>query len=347
METNQPGRAERPMFILSIFLGIFGLTAYASSKFIPGKAIVIITGLCLLGALITQAVHAIRMKRFWVAIRDLFLSLLASLAGMYILLCAFIILFQDAVANRTGSFFQPEPLSIETANSLAAPDLTSLDLVMPDGVHLRGWLLKNKTAERAPLIIYFNGSGGEVSKMLPHMRSLNGWSAALVDYRGFGLSDGVATQSNVLADALMIYDVMSKRTDIDAGRIVVMGYSLGTGVAVHLAANRSVAATVLVSPYDHWSLIGVNPSPIYKPLRGILKPYFNSLVLAPEIHTALLCLAGLNDTFVPPIFSRRLTDAWAGKVTMIEYPGEDHSLLFHPNSSWPDINKFLDDVRQP
>jgi pimeloyl-ACP methyl ester carboxylesterase len=120
-----------------------------------------------------------------------------------------------------------------------------------------------------------------------------------------------------------------------------MGYSLGTGVAISIAAQRPVAGAILVSPYDHYSLIGLNNSPLYKPLKGIMKPYFDSLSLAPGIQVSMLCLIGSNDTIVSPDLSHRLSSAWAGKTTVIEYPGESHQLLFNDNSSWQDISEFL------
>jgi cephalosporin-C deacetylase-like acetyl esterase len=72
-----------------------------------------------------------------------------------------------------------------------------------------------------------------------------------------------------------------------------------------------------------------------------LKPYFDSISLAPGIQTDMLCLVGTNDTFISPALSHSLCGAWGGKTSVIEYPGEDHSLLFNDNSSWQDIQSFL------
>jgi pimeloyl-ACP methyl ester carboxylesterase len=344
MNRTAASKYERIFLTLSILLGVLGLGAYAASKFTPGKAIVIVTGAGLLGYLAAQIVHAYRLKRFLPILRDFLLSILAVVAGTYILLFTFVYFFQDTVANRTSSFFQPRRLSLQQAQALAAPDLTDLDLLAPGEIHLRGWLLRNTSVEKSPLVIFFEGSGAEASEMIPPMRQLQGWSVALVNYRGFGLSDGTPTQANVLSDALLIYDTLSRRADIDPDRIVPMGYSLGTGVAVDLSARRPVLATILVAPYDHWSLIGVNKSPIYAPLAGIMKPYFNSIAVAPTINQPLLCLTGAHDVNVPPELSQRLAAAWGGKVTLMEYPDENHGLLYHENNSLKDIENFLQSV---
>jgi uncharacterized protein len=331
--------------IAAILLGITGLFAYAVSKFTSGRLVVIITGLGALGLAIALTLLAFWLKKFWRILKALGISLLSVIAGTYLLLFGFVFFFQDAIANRTSSFFQPKTIPADAAQALVASDVTPIDLVTPDGIHLRGWLVRNTTETKSPVVIYFGGSGSESSEVIPFSKRLNGWSVALVNYRGFGLSEGIPTQSNALSDALLIYDMLTKRMDIDSSRIVSMGYSLGTGVAVSLSAQRHVAGTILVAPYDYWTLIGVKQTPLYAPLSGIMKHYFASISLAPKIRNPILCLTGSNDSSVPPELSRRLADAWGGQVTSIEYPGEDHGLLFHENTSWEDIANFLQSVQ--
>ncbi len=108
--------------------------------------------------------------------------------------------------------------------------------------------------------------------MIPYVKNLEGWKVALVNYRGFGISGGSPGRQKVLDDALVIYDALSEREDIDPGRIVSMGYSLGTGVAVYLSAQRPTAGTILVAPYDKLTLIGFKQSPAYAPFAGITAP---------------------------------------------------------------------------
>lgn len=341
MDTQKNNKAEVKLLILSICLGIVGLFSYAASKFTTGKTMVILTIVGLLGFLVAQAILAVRSKKIKRTLRNLFLSLAIMIAGTYAFLFAFVLFFQDVVANQTSSFFQPKGISTEAAQSFVSPSIDTLTLDAPDGTRLKGWLIKNAPEVKAPLILYFGGSGSEASEMIPYVKNLPGWSIALVNYRGFGQSEGNPSHSTVLDDATLSYDTLIKRADIDVSRVVVMGYSLGTGVAVSLASQRPVRGVILVSPYDHWSLVGVNDSPIFKPIEGVMKPYFNSIAFAPMLKIPMLCLVGEKDTFIPPALSRNLTRLWGGKTTVIEYPGEDHSLLFHTNNSWKDIFTFL------
>jgi pimeloyl-ACP methyl ester carboxylesterase len=274
------------------------------------------------------------------------LSLLAVLAGSYLILFLLVFFFQDTIANQTSSFFQPKALSPEAAQARAASDVEDLELTTPDGARLRGWLVKNSTEPRAPLLIYFEGSGSDSSKMIPLVRALDGWSVALINYRGFGQSEGTPSHANALADATFIYDTLTQRSDIDADHVVAMGYSLGTGVATHLSEQRPTAGTVLVAPYDSLTLIGLRRPPLYAPLLGILHRYFDSISRAPEIKTPLLVLVGSADSVFPPELSQKLAGQWGGAVEVKTYPGEDHDLLLHPNSSWADIAAFLQTLKQ-
>ncbi len=341
MSTKPTIQSEFRWLLVCIFLGITGLTTYAASKFTPGKLIVIITGLGILGFVAALIILAFRLKRFGQIAGATGISLVSVIVGTYILLFAFVYFFQDAVANKTSSFFQPKTISAEAAQALVDANVTALDLTTPDGIHLRGWLVRNSSESKTPLVIYFGGSGSEASEIVPFAKNLAGWSVALINYRGFGLSEGTPTQSNVLADSLFVYDTLVNRTDMDASHVAAMGYSLGTGVAVYISEQRPVVGTILVSPYDAWTLIGVKQTPLYTPLSGIMKHYFDSISLAPGMKSSMLCLTGSNDTFVPTALSQRLVTAWGGKVTAIEYPSEDHFLLFHENTSWTDIAIFL------
>jgi hypothetical protein len=322
-------------------MGVTGLVAYGVSKFSSGRAIVIITALSLLGFLVALALVAVRAKGVWPAVKAVAVALLAVALGAYLILFLLVFFFQDTLANETNTFFQPRSLSAEAAAALASSDVEPIEFATPDGAMLRGWLVKNSGAERAPLVIYFDGSGSEASQMIPYVRAFDGWSVALVNYRGFGQSTGTPSQKRALADAALIYDALTQRPDVDSERVIAMGYSLGTGVAVDLAAQRPVAGVVLVAPYDSMSLIGLKQSPLFAPLSGIMHRYFDSMSWAPSISAPVLVLIGASDAAVPPALSQRLAAAWGGEATVEVYEGENHDLLLHDNDSWSDIAAFL------
>ena len=325
-------------------LGVAGFMSYATSKFTSGKLVVVATAIGLIGFLVTLILMAFSLKNCSRMIKYIGLSILAAMVGGYLILFICVYFFQDTIANRTSTFFQPRTIPDEIANAYTEPGVLPLNLLTPDGFHLRGWMVQNSDQEKAPLLIYYGGSGSESSEIIPYAKKIDGWSIALLNYRGFGLSEGIPTHAIVLADALFIYDNLVARADIDPERVVVMGYSLGSGIAVYLSEQRQTTGTVLVSPYDYWTLIGLKRTPLYAPLTSLMNHYFNSIDHAPGIHTPLLCLIGAEDVTVPTARSLNLVNAWGGRVEWISYPGEDHGLLFHPNRSWVDILDFLSEI---
>jgi hypothetical protein len=173
-------------------------------------------------------------------VKSLASSYLFMTTGSYTILVLFVLLFQDIFIDRNSVMFQPKTISRETAASFVSDTVQALEFVTPDRVHLSGWLVKNSPRDRSPLILYFGGSSQEVSNMIPYFQGVEGWSTALVNYRGYGLSEGNPSEENFFQDAALIYDTLSKREDIDSRRIVPMGWSLGTGVAVYLSEQRPV-----------------------------------------------------------------------------------------------------------
>src|SRR6516164_8195416 len=144
--------------------------------------------------------------------------------------------------------FFPQPVG-STAH---LPERASpLEVIAADGARLRGWIVKGDAAP-APAVIYFGGNAEEVSWTLSDVRWPREWSIIGVNYRGYGASEGAPGQTALESDALGIHDAVVRRDDVDVRRIVMFGRSLGTAIAVHVAAMRpdAVAGAVLASPYD-------------------------------------------------------------------------------------------------
>ena len=211
-----------------------------------------------------------------------------------------------------------------------------------EGVKVRGWLVK-AAAPRAPLVIFYGGNAEELSWRMTEPWPAD-WSLALVNYRGYGESDGKPSEAALFGDALAVFDALARRPDIDASRIVLVGRSLGSGVAAYVAAERPVAAVVLISPYDSMTAIARRHYP-WLPVGLLLKHPFDSASRAPQIRAPLLAIAGEADRIIPPSHSRRLVEAWAGPTRFVELRGADHNDLSGAPEFWPSIDAFLRDVR--
>jgi len=212
----------------------------------------------------------------------------------------------------------------------------------PDGPRLRGWLAPSR-ASPAPLVVYYGGNAenvvGQAFEPWP-----GDWSLALVNYRGYGASEGQPSEPALYADAELVFDALARRPDVDPARIVLAGRSLGTGVATYVAARRPVRGVVLISPYDSMVALARHHYP-FLPVRLLLRHRFDSIARAPTISAPLLAIVGERDSVVPLARSRRLYDAWGGPKHWVALPGADHDTLGREQEFWEPIRAFLEALR--
>ena len=203
---------------------------------------------------------------------------------------------------------------------------------------------RDRPGDRAPLLLYFGGNAEEVSATVFDRRWPADWSVAAFNYRGYGASEGRPSERALAADALQILDAMLQRSDIDAGRIVLFGRSLGTAVAVKLAAERAPAGVVLASPFDSLVAVGRGHYP-WLPVRALLRHRFEAAEHARRVNTPLLALVAKDDWIVPTERSRALADAWAGPVRWrVIDGGADHNTLAMFPGFWSEVATFLTEV---
>ncbi len=270
--------------------------------------------------------------------------------NLYLRILSILLIF-IVIAVGTLYFFQEKllffprqtPLQNLTAIKKLDGKVEEMSLHMDDGTKLNGWLLKNNTAKPAKTIIYFGGNAEELSGSLFSLQNISGWSVALINYRGYGSSEGSPNQVRLLSDALEIYKHFAQRPDVDPEKIVIMGRSIGTGVAVHVAAHTRTAGAILVSPYDSITGVAKETYPAFL-VDALLRNPFDSLKLAPAIKTPTLILIAENDVVVAPWRSHKLAQHWGGKVTVREIPLAGHNSIAQNVLYWQAINNFLQEI---
>jgi pimeloyl-ACP methyl ester carboxylesterase len=256
----------------------------------------------------------------------------------WLLLVAAIVIGVPAAAwlAQDSLIFFPQPLS-STAH--LPPQTAPLVISSADGAHLAGWILEG-TAKPAPTVIYFGGNAEEVSHMLAEPRWPREWTMVALNYRGYGTSQGKPGARALEADALAIYDAVSRRDGVDAKRIVVFGRSLGTAVATHVAAERPVAGAVLVSPYDSLSAVGRHHYP-FLPVSLLLRHRFEAETNARRCQMPMLTIVASSDSIIPAARSQALYDAWAGPKRWEVVPHSDHNSLGATSEFWDAVTTFL------
>ncbi|HEX5130230.1 MAG TPA: alpha/beta fold hydrolase [Usitatibacter sp.] len=181
------------------------------------------------------------------------------------------------------------------------------------------------SAARGPLVIYFGGNAEEVTESAHAVPEAHGDRAVLlVNYRGYGKSAGTPGEKALVADAIEIYDWAAKRPDVDPGRIAVHGRSLGSGVAVQLAAARPVRCVVLTTPFSSALDVARSAYP-WLPVALLMRHPFDSIAHAPSLKMPMLVLMGEEDRVIPIASSERLASAWGGPVERLRLPGFGHN----------------------
>ena len=241
---------------------------------------------------------------------------------------------------QDGMLFMPQPGPASPPQGRAGRAVEALAFAADDGIVVRGWLIRAARTP-APLIVYYGGNAEEVSWQADEPWPAD-WSLALVNYRGYGRSEGKPSEQALFADAELAFDALAARADVDRSRIVLVGRSLGSGVATYVASRREVAGVVLISPYDSVTALAQRHYP-FLPVRLLLKHPFDSLSRAPAIKAPLLAVVAERDGIIPPEHSQRLHDAWGGPKRWSSVPHAGHNDLGPQREFWGPIGEFLAD----
>ncbi|WP_313927048.1 alpha/beta fold hydrolase [Pseudoxanthomonas sp.] len=216
-----------------------------------------------------------------------------------------------------------------------APAQTDFAFQRPDAV-LRGWVVN---PGRQDAVLYFGGNAEAVEANRDVFAQwLPSRTVYLVAHRGYGASDGEPSEAALLADALAVYDDIARRHP--DGDVAVIGRSLGSGVATHVASERPVRHLVLVTPFDSLAAVAQSHYPVF-PVRLLLKDRYDSAARLPGYGGNLLVLRAGRDTVVPPAHTDRLLASFKGRARVVDFPRAGHDDLSTDPAYWPAIRDFL------
>ena len=156
-----------------------------------------------------------------------------------------------------------------------------------------------------PVVLYFHGNGGALRYRVDRFRALTADGTGLValSYRGYGGSTGSPTEAGLIADAEAAYAFAAAH--YPAERIVLFGESLGSGVAVALAATHKIGRLVLEAPFTSAADVGAQVY-WFLPVRLLMKDPFRSDARIGKVTAPLLILHGARDNVVPIALGERL-----------------------------------------
>lgn len=216
----------------------------------------------------------------------------------------------------------PVPETTRTDPAAAGfPEAREVVLKTQDGEKVIVWHVAPKAGK--PVVLFFHGNGEVLAWRVPRFRAITADGTGLValSFRGYGGSSGKPSEAGLLNDGAAAYTFAAAHYAPE--RIVPWGYSLGSGVAVAIAANQPVGKLILESPYT--SVVDIAASLFwYMPVRWLMRDTFRSDERIASVKVPLLLMHGEKDTVVPERLGRRLFDLAPGPKRFVPFPLGTH-----------------------
>lgn len=250
------------------------------------------------------------------------LKFLLALAAVYALICAVAFLAQGRLLF---------PVAAARGREGLPPDAERLRVEAEDATPLVGVHLSPAEPEPSlPVILGFGGNAWNADAMAEYLRDLYpGADIVTFHYRGYAPSGGRPGAKALLADSLLVHDTVARR--FPGRRIVAVGFSIGSGVAAHLAARRPVAGAILVTPFDSLESVAAGHYP-FLPVRLLWRHPIEAAADLRESHVPVAVLAGARDTLIPP----KRTDALRRAIPDLVYdrtiPGVGHNDIYRASA---------------
>lgn len=180
---------------------------------------------------------------------------------------------------------------------LAALGVREVALATTDGLCLLSWYLPPRPGR--PVIVYFHGNGGHIGYRAGRLLCFagEGYGVLMAEYRGYAGNPGTPCEDGLFTDGEAALDFLDDAR-IAAGRLVLWGESLGSGVAVALAARRQIGCLVLEAPFTSVAKAAQLHYPVI-PAALMVRDKFDSLSRIGRVEAPILVLHGERDTVVP------------------------------------------------
>jgi uncharacterized protein len=254
-------------------------------------------------------------------IKKFSLPILLILFGAYLSVSAAMYFAQDRLLyNSSGENLSPQQQGLR--------DVEVIKLKTPDGEVLQAWF--HQPALNMPTILFFHGKGGNISNRSDRFAYYvsKGYGVMFPEYRGFGLSTGKPSEVGFRIDSETAYVWLNSK-GISPDKILIAGESLGTGVAVMLAAHRPAKALSLEAPYSSIADVAADRY-WWLPVRFLIKDDFNAMAEIRKVKIPVLMQHGTNDKTIPIKFGQTLFSAANQPKTFFKIEGGTHLIFNKP-----------------
>lgn len=212
-------------------------------------------------------------------------------------------------------------------------------LVAPDTAQIVTWYAPARPGQ--PTILYFHGNAGNLASRSERVRRYvsRGYGVMLMSYRGYSGSTGSPSERANIADAKLAYDALIS-DGIDPEDIIIYGESLGSGVAVQVAADNEIGGLVLDAPYTTIVDVAALAYP-YLPVRPFVFDRYESIRYLPRVKAPLLVLHGEEDRVIPVEMGKAVYAAANAPKEIATFPHAGHS-DHHLYGSYDELFRWID-----
>ena len=257
----------------------------------------------------------------------------------------------DLISRLTITAFQTFRPMRETRGDHVGDDVGLVERTLQPGEELvwqettrgeRIALIIRPPADNQRWIVFLYGIGMTVTGTWPVRRWLGsaGYGVACVEYAGFGVSSGSPSEYGCYrsADAAVTY--LERQASVPVDQITLIGWSLGSAVAIDLARRRDIRAQVLLSPMTSLVACAIDLARIGK--TSFATGPFNALSRARSIDCPTLIISGSRDALTRPWMATELTKAMGDHARLVSLPGVGHNdMLSSGEMLWSVVKDFL------
>ncbi len=247
------------------------------------------------------------------------MPMLVNLAGMSVAL--YVLVVAAAWFGQRHLMYVPDPTHVTPAGA-GLSGVAETVLEAPDGARLITWSVPARDGR--PTLLYFHGNAGNLAGRAARFGRYQalGFGVVMLSYRGYSGSTGRPSEASNVADARLAFDTLVG-SGVAPSRIVLYGESLGSGVAVQLAAERPVGAVVLDAPYTSIVDMALLAYP-YLPVRPLLIDRYESDRHIKRVTAPVLVLHGERDSVIPVRMGKALHAAAAEPKKLVLFPDGGH-----------------------
>jgi len=267
------------------------------------------------------------------------MEIIISAVTIYLILLVFVFVFQRKI------IYQPYKLDKNFVFPNYVPALEEVFIPCEDGLTINGLFAPGDKSK--PVIVIFHGNAGDMTHRDFLLRVFNNelsHTVLLIDYHGFGKSEGTPTEKNLYLDGNASLQWLREEKDIKPEEVVLFGKSLGSGVAVELAKKNIFKGIILETPFASIASAARYHFPYNCfPVNLLVVDKYDNLSKIKRIHAPLLLVHGTQDTIVNKKESEKLFKKSLRPKKLYLVEGADHNDIqfVQPQKYWNKISEWI------